>query len=137
MIRMEFLMIILALASIWDAFTTVYGTRKVLGDGSLQVAAALLFGALILGFVLNTRRIVKWHGSFFGVLLKFFWFVAICYDFLTSWIAHTDIFVPDENSALQIIIVIGLTLLVSGSPLLLSGLWERKLPQDEQARGYS
>lgn len=141
-VREVFLIIILALASIWDAFATVYGTLEVLGRGPLQIVAALIFSGLILGFMLNSRRIFKWRGSFFGVLLKFFWFVALCYDFLTSWIANSDLIIgADENSTVQIFLILGLTLLVTGSPILLSGLWERRLHKDdpagEQVSGYS
>jgi hypothetical protein len=135
-----FLMIILVLASIWDAFATVYGTLQVLGDGTLQIAASLLFGGLILGFVLNSRRILKWRGSFFGGLLKLFWFIALCYDFLTTWIANRDLLGQDPNSVVQIVILIGLTLLVSASPILLTGLWEKRMQksdQPEQVKGYS
>lgn len=135
-----FLMIILALASIWDAFATVYGTLKVLGSGPLQIAAALLFSGLILGFVLNTRRIFIWRGNFFSGLMKFFWFVALCYDFLTTWIANREILGAGERTAVQLIMLAGLTLLVAGSPILLSGLWERRFrrtePEGEQVTGY-
>ena len=142
MIVETFLMIILGLASIWDAFATVYGTSQVLGNGTLQIAAALLFGGLILGFVLNSRRILKWRSSFFGGLLKFFWFIALCYDFLTTWIANRDIIGQEQNSVVQVIILIGLTLLVSASPILLSGLWEKRFQKtdqrgEQQVQGYS
>jgi hypothetical protein len=135
-----FLLIILALASIWDAFTTVYGTLTVLGSGPFQIAAALLFSALILGFVFNTRRIFRWRGNVFSGLAKFLWFVALCYDFLTSWITNRDLVLPTVGSTLQVILLIGLTLLVTGSLILLSGLWERRFTRadqtGEQVTGY-
>jgi hypothetical protein len=117
-----FLLIILALASIWDAFTTVYGTIYVLGDGLLQIFAALLFSGLILGFVLNTKRIVRWRGGFVGGLIKFFWLIALFYDFFTSWIGNRNLLLPGESGAAELTILIGMTLLVTASPVLLSTL---------------
>jgi hypothetical protein len=128
------LLIILVLASIWDAFTTVYGTVTILGGGPIQIAAALLFSALILGFVLSTRRILRWRTGFTGMLLKFFWFVAICFDFYTSWVANTDLIVGERNTTAQLWILVGLTVLVTGSPIVLSALWERRFPKAEQER---
>jgi hypothetical protein len=126
-----FLLVILALASVWDAFATVYGTLQVLGSGPFQIAAALLFSGLILGFVLNTRRIFIWRGNFFSGLMKFFWFVALCYDFLTTWITNRQILGEGEQTTVQLLVLAGLTLLVSGSPILLSGLWARRFPRNE------
>lgn len=136
-----FLLIILALASLWDVGTTIYGTTKVLSNGPIQIAAALLFSALILGFVLNTGRIFRWQGFYLGGLLKFFWLVALGYDIFTSWIAHRDLLVRDENYPAQYVILIGLTVLVSASPIVWAVLWERKrqkrVPPNEELRGYS
>ena len=77
MMRIIFL-VVLAFASVWDVFTTVYGTVFVLGDAPLQILDAVLFSGLIFGFVLNTRRILKWRGGFIGGVTKAFWFIALC-----------------------------------------------------------
>ena len=117
-----FLLIVLVLASIWDAFTTVYGTIYVLGDGIIQIAAALLFSGLILGFVLNTKRIIRWRGGFVGGITKFFWLIALFYDLFTSWIGNESLLLTGNGGAAELAILVGLTLLVTASPILLSTL---------------
>ena len=55
-----YLLLVLTVAAIWDGFVTVYGTLQILGLGNSlpQIVAAFLFSALIMGFVLNTARIL-------------------------------------------------------------------------------
>jgi hypothetical protein len=121
-----FLFIVLTLASIWDVFTTVYATLTILGTGIVQIIAALLFAALIMSFILNTRRIMQWRSGFVGGIVKVFWFVALACDFYTAWVANVDLLTRGQESTAELIIVIGLTLLVTSSPILLSVLWERR-----------
>jgi hypothetical protein len=121
-----FLLIVLAIATIWDAFTTVYGTVQVLGDGLFQLLAAILFSSLIFAFVLNTRRIMKWPGDFVGGAAKFFWFIALCYDLYTSWVGNAALIVQGSGELSEFVILIGLTLLVTASPILLSTMWVRR-----------
>ena len=86
---MEILLLaILAIGTLWNAFSTVYGAMSILGDGLLQVIASLLFSALVLGFVLNTTKIIRTRSGFIGGLLTFFWFISVCYNFYTSWIGN-------------------------------------------------
>lgn len=122
-----YLVIVLTVAALWDGLTTIYGTVQVLGDGSFQLVASVLFSALIMGFVLNTTRIMRWSKSqgFLGMLTGFFWFIALCYDFYTSWLGNADLLVGKSGRPAEIIILIGLTLLVIASPILLSMMWER------------
>jgi hypothetical protein len=131
-----FLLVVLAIASVWDAFTTVYGTIRVLGNAPLQIMASLLFSALILGFVLNTRTIMRWHSGFVSGITKFFWFVALSYDLFTSWIGNSALILRARDmEATTFIILLGLTLLVTASPILLSSLWQaRSLSQDAEMR---
>lgn len=120
------LMVVLAIASLWDAFMTIYGTITILGNGPLQIAASLLFSALVFTILLNTKRIMMALGGFMGGMAKFFWFIAIGYDFFTSWVGNSQLIVGDRRNAAQTLILIGLTLLVVSSPILLSELWERR-----------
>jgi len=126
-----FLLIVLAIATVWDGFTTVYGTIQVLGSGPFQIMASLLFSALILAFVLNTRRIIKWRSDFVGVIARFFWVIALGYDFYTSWIGNKNLVVPGTANT-GTIILIGLTLLVVASPILLSTMGRRSETQREE-----
>lgn len=121
-----FLFIVLTIASIWDTFTTVYATLDILGTGILQIIAALLFAALIMSFILNTRRIMQWRSGFVGGIVKLFWFVALGCDFYTTWVGNANLLTRGQGDAAELIILTGLTLLVTSSPLLLSVLWERR-----------
>jgi hypothetical protein len=120
------LLVVLAVASLWDAFMTIYGTITILGNGPLQIAASLLFSALVLTLLLNTKRIMMVLGGFMGSMAKFFWFIAIGYDFFTSWVGNSQLIVGDRRNAAQTLILVGLTLLVVSSPILLSELWEKR-----------
>jgi hypothetical protein len=122
------LLAILAIGTLWNAFTTVYGAMSILGDGFLQIIASLLFSALVLGFVLNTTRIIRSRGGFLGGLLTFFWFISVCYNFYTSWIGNRTLLGGDQGGGAETIILIGLTLLGASSPILLSALWDRRYP---------
>jgi hypothetical protein len=64
------LLLVLTLASLWDGFTTIYGTIEILGTGWVPIIAALLFGALILSLLLNTKRIMSWENDFSGAFLR-------------------------------------------------------------------
>jgi hypothetical protein len=121
-----FLFIVLTIASIWDTFTTVYATVDIFGTGILQIVAALLFASLIMSFMLNTRRIMQWRSGFVGGIIKVFWFVALASDFYTAWVGNSSLLTRGQESTAELILLTGLTLLVTASPILLSVLWERR-----------
>lgn len=121
-----FLVVILAVASLWDGFTTIYGTLFILGTGPLQIVASVLFSALILAFVLNTTRLMKLRRGFLSTITKLFWFIALCYDLYTSWIGNINLIGQGRSDGATVTILIGLTLLVSASPILLSAAWSGK-----------
>jgi len=98
----------------------------IFGTGLLQILAALLFAALILSFMLNTRRIMQWRFGFVGGVIKAFWFVALACDFYTAWVGNSALLARGQESTPELILLIGLTLLVTASPILLSVLWERR-----------
>jgi hypothetical protein len=126
-----FLLIALSIATLWDAFTTVYGTVLILGDGPVQIVAAILFGVLILGFSLNTTRIFRLKTSFVVVLTRIFWFIAICYDFYTSWVANRELLTSGRGGFAESFILFGVTLMVTISPILLAALWQFKERNDK------
>jgi hypothetical protein len=127
------LLVIVGIGSLWDAFTTVYGTILILGGGPIPALAALVFTALVLGFLLATMRIFRWQSGFAGFLLKFFWFVALCYDFYSSWVGNTNLIVGETSTPAQTFLIIGFTLLVISSPILLSILWDRRMQARQAA----
>jgi len=129
-----YLLIVLTLAAIWDGFATVYGTLQVLGDGLPQIVASFLFSALIMGFVLNTARIMRWarSGEFVALITTFFWFIALGYDFYTSWLGNADFIIQNSGDSTETVILVGLTALVVASPILLSLMWERRASTGNQ-----
>jgi hypothetical protein len=122
------LLVVVAVGTLWDAFTTIYGATVILGDGLIPALAALIFTALMLGFLLATMRIFRWQGGFSGVLMKFFWAVALAYDFYASWVGNNDLIVGQDSTptSAQSFMIVGFTLLVISSPALLSVLWDRR-----------
>lgn len=119
------LLIVLICASAWDGFTTVYGTLGILGSGGVPIIAALLFGALILSFLLNTRRVIGWEKDFAGGFLRLFWVIAISFDLFTAWTGNETFIVGEPNDQKRILVLAGLTIMVSGSPVVLSVVWEK------------
>ena len=119
-----FLLIALGIAALWDVLTTIYGTILILGDGPVQIVAAVLFGILILGFSINSVRIFRFKASFIIVLTRIFWIVAICYDFYTSWVANAALLTTGRGGFAENFILFGVTLMVTASPILLAALWQ-------------
>lgn len=132
--RITLLSVILAIASVWAAVAAALGSIAILGTGAIPIIAALLFTALVFAFLLATRRIAQWQGSFPDVLLKFFWFVALGYGLYTTWVGNRNLIVgAGRPTAAQAFILIGLTLLLVSSPIVLSWLWARRLQVLRQA----
>ena len=123
----KMLVFVVGSASLWDGFTTVYGTTRFLGNDAGSLAAAFVFAALIMSFLLNTRRIIYSFEGFTGFVFRFLWFVSICYDLYTSWIGNNHFLVGTSTGETErVILIAGLTVLVSGSPIVFSLLWSEK-----------
>ena len=124
--------VVLAIASIWDVFTTIYGTTRILGEGAGQMTAAILFGALIGSSLVNTRSILSRRDDAARMLMSLFWVLSLGYDLYTSYLGNERFLLPlagDEQiwgriEEPRFLILLGLTMLVSGSPVLLSLLWD-------------
>ncbi len=123
----KLLLVVLVIASVWDGFTTVYGTLIILGHDGVSIIVALIFAGLLLSFLLNSKRIVDWEKDFTGGILRFFLFVAIVYDLYTAWIGNQTFIVGNTTDGKKIAFLVGLTLMISGSPMVLSLLWEKIL----------
>jgi hypothetical protein len=114
------LVAVLFCATAWDAFTTLYGTQRILGEGCAPISAAVLFAVLVTVLLLNTERILEMDSEGFqGVLSKFLWFLAIVYDLYTAWTGNHR-FLVQELDLPRTVVLAGLTLLATGSPMLLS-----------------
>ena len=121
------LLLAAGIASFWDGFTTVFGTATILDGGVAAGIAGLLFGLLIMSLMLNSKRVIETStDSFEGMLFRVLWFIAVFYDLYTSWLGNQEFILGQDASGSRIAVLIGLTLLVSGSPVLVSFLWNKK-----------
>jgi hypothetical protein len=137
-------LVILGVAALWDGFTTIYGTAKIFGvkivfnevqpttqdDRSTPerseptgerkffvLFASMLFGALILGLIISSGLIFTGPNTW----LKFLSGLAIAYDLLTSFIGNLDlIYYGQVVGFLGWLVLLGLTLFVSGSSVILA-----------------
>ena len=100
-------------------------TRFVVGLFRTPLEMKQAISALVFSFVLNTKRIIRWQRGFINFLVKFLWLIAFSYDVFTSWLGNANLLVGSSSTSSAIIILIGLTLLVSASPILLSGMWQK------------
>lgn len=141
--------LILGVAALWDGFTTVYGTAKIFGvkivfsdappptldDQSTPeraeptgerkffvLFASVLFGALILGLIISSGLIFTGPNKW----LKFLCGLAIAYDLLTAFIGNLDlIYYGHVVGFLGWLVLLGLTLFMSGSSVILALLSKR------------
>jgi len=120
-----FVLSIVIIAALWDISTVLYGTISVLGEGPAQIFAATLFSLFVFGFLVSTRKIIRLRtgGGLISGLLFFFWFISLFYNFYTSWIGNANLLAGEERRVSEILILIGLTLLGTSAPILLSALW--------------
>ena len=142
-------LVILGIAALGDGFTTVYGTAKIFGvnivfTGELPLKqakqsspehaeptgerkffvlfASMLFGALILGLIASSGVIFTGANPW----LKGLNGLAIAYDLLTAFIGSLDlIYYGHVVGALGWLVLLGLTLFVSGSSVTLALLSKR------------
>jgi len=141
--------VILGVAALWDGFTAVYGTAKIFGvtivfneaQSTIQddrstpqrveptrerkffvLFASVLFGALILGLIISCGLIFTGSNPW----LKFLSGLAIAYDLLTTFIGNLDlIYYGHVVGFLGWLVLIGLTIFVSGSSVILALLSNR------------
>lgn len=116
----QMLLVGLVCASLWDGFTTVYGTSRILGDDTVQILASGLFGLLVLVFMLNSRSVMGSKDDPAGRIGRILWGTAIAYDLYTSWVGNARFLVGDAVNFERTAVLVGVTILVSGSPVLLS-----------------
>ncbi len=129
-----FLIIILGLVALYDGFTTVLGTAIILGESTAGISVSILFSLIILAFMISTypiwdtRVINNWveKQATEGCLLyfiRFIWIAAFIYDLYTSYSGNKALITGNRQAdAGQEAIFIGLTLMVSASPIFLSYL---------------
>jgi hypothetical protein len=117
-------MLLLGLITIWDTFTTVYGTHLIFGDGFVQMAASIGFSLILTGFLLRTIPIIKNPSDdLIPAGAKILWFIAIGYDVFTSFTGNMDLILGNASGTQKVILAIGLTIFVCSAPIGLSKLY--------------
>ncbi len=138
------LLLIFGLVALFDGFTTVLGTAAILGETTPGILISILFSLIILAFMIGTYPI--WNASVIdtwvenketeGCLLffiRFLWIAAFLYDIFTSYSGNKFLVVGEETaSASQEAILVGLTLLVSASPIFVSYMLNTIIRQREE-----
>jgi hypothetical protein len=120
---MQILLIITGLTGLWDGFTTFYGISGIMGTKGVGIIASAFFALVIAGFLFGTKTI--WDNSRnnpIAPILKFLWFVAFLYDIYTSFYGNKEFILNGYVNDEQMIMLIGMTILVSGSPIIYSYL---------------
>ena len=127
------LLLVLGVTGLWDGFTTFYGTSQILGNDILSLIIAVIFSIIITAFLFSTNFIwdINRENSFIIVMLRGFWFVSFLYDMFTSFIGNKDLLIKDIGTFSQISILVGITILVSGSPIIFSYILHLRYEEDE------
>jgi len=127
-IGLKSLTLIFGISSLWDGFTTVYGTTAILERQEVpQMIAGVLLAAIILGLLYNTSTILNLdYDDVVGISLKLLWFCAFAYDLATSYMGNIAFLITSpELNEIQKFVLFGLTFFVTASPILLSLLVNR------------
>lgn len=121
------ILLIFALAALWDAFTTVYGTYQILGMGEPQLVSSVIFALVIFGILIWTPVFLD-AGTF--IPFKVLWFLALLYDFYTSLIGNKAFVIQSELNTNQTIIIFGVALFITSTPVMLSYLLLQLYPNE-------
>lgn len=109
--------------TLWDAFTTISGTSEILGSTGVAFFLAVLFSIMITTFLIKTIPIMEnKKDDFLHSGAKFIWFLAISYDFYTSFLGNKNLIESEDFSlgVQQYIVIIGMTIFVSSAPIIIS-----------------
>ena len=124
---MRNLLIFFVVATIWDAFTTFYGTLSILHNnyemGLIDMITADMnktfasagFSFVIVLLLLSAKVVVTtgWH-IMFRVIVG----ITFFYDVFTSYMGNQSFIINTSNTTIsQFFILLGLTLVVSGSTI--------------------
>jgi hypothetical protein len=128
----------LFLIAIWDAVTTFLGLLQILGGDTAIIVSGIVTLAIFLLLAFGTKMIFSSNSSNpgLGCILGPVWLVATTFNIYTSFIANAKFFVVTtgfsssaqtdvlvlirEMRPEQIVIALVITVIVSGSTLILS-----------------
>lgn len=133
---MQILLIITGFAGLWDGFTTFYGLSEIMGVSNViklqsqeltKIIASACFALVVTGFLFATKII--WELSkdnSIAPILRTLWFLALSIDVYTSFYGNQEFIFSGRINDEQMIILVGMTALVSGSPIVYSYLINNK-----------
>jgi len=121
--------------ALWDGITTMLGIATILhAQNELDLALCFVGGLVIMGFSLGTHTIFSEDGFVFFAM-RFLWGAAILFDIYTAFTGNAQYIVlkAQDLSAVtmqhleprQLIVVLVLTIMVSGSPIFISYMVEK------------
>jgi hypothetical protein len=125
---------VLYVVSLWDCFTTFFGTFYVLSGknsglnpGFFQSIAenanaalvAAMFAGLILVILLLTARVLALNGPA-GPYFKLLWGTVLLYDLWTSYLGNSYLVIQGSSTLQQQAVLLGATLLVCACPICIS-----------------
>lgn len=117
----QLLIIGLGFVTIWDTVTTIYGTKLILGDGSVQFVIAILFSLFLAAYLFRSVPIVKNPSEdLFPTGAKVLWFLAVLYDLFTAFKGNFDLVLGNVGGSERIALAIGLTIFICSAPIGLS-----------------
>ena len=133
---MQGILIVTGLAGLWDGFTTFYGLSEIMGVSDVmelksremtKIIASACFALVITGFLFATKTIWETSKSnAIAPMLKVLWFIAFFYDVYTSFYGNQEFIFSGKINDEQMLMLIGMTTLVSGSPIIYSYLIDNR-----------
>ena len=118
------ILIFLAILTIFDAFTTFWGTKSILGESTYSVVISGIFALGIGAMLLSSASVfnyAKYNGGF-GKVLPLVWVIFFIYDVFTSWKGNLNLMYGESASlnGEQFAILASTTLFVSISSIIIS-----------------
>jgi len=111
----------LAIVSLWDCYTTFYGTHRIAGDSPTQFGISIAFGiGLSIGMLRSVPILKNPNEDVFAVSAKAMWFLALIYDLYTAFLGNFYLLLASVNDNSKIILANGLTIFTVYAPICLS-----------------
>jgi len=133
---MPILLIITGFAGLWDGFTTFYGLSEIMGVSNVlelnnreitKIIASAGFALVVTGFLFATKTIWEtFENNAIAPILRLLWLLALFIDVYTSFYGNQEFIFFGKINDEQMMILIAMTALVSGSPIIYSYLIDNR-----------
>jgi len=124
-------------AALWDAFTTFYGTLSIfyssynmsfidmITNDPRKTGAALGFSVVIMLLLFAAKSVFE---KGFHLMFRILIGITFLYDVITSYIGNQAFIIQSPNTTVtQFFVLIGLTLVISGSSIAIPYLRDQEL----------